>query len=52
LNDATREFQIEHIRRTIEVCEGKMTEAARYLGLHRSNLYRKMHQLGMQVTED
>lgn len=52
LNDATREFQVEHIRRVIDSCEGKMTEAAKLLGLHRSNLYRKMHQLGMSTNED
>ena len=28
-----------------------MTEAARQLGLHRSNLYRKMRQLGMESPE-
>jgi transcriptional regulator of acetoin/glycerol metabolism len=29
-----------------------MTEAAQRLGLHRSNLYRKMRQLGMPLPED
>ena len=29
-----------------------MTEAARLLGLHRSNLYRKMGQLEMKESED
>ena len=29
-----------------------MTETAGRLGLHRSNLYRKMRQLGMSVTEE
>jgi DNA-binding NtrC family response regulator len=28
-----------------------MTSAAEKLGLHRSNLYRKMRQLGMDVTD-
>ncbi|HEV3303128.1 MAG TPA: helix-turn-helix domain-containing protein [Planctomycetaceae bacterium] len=27
--------------------QGNMSEAARLLGVHRSNLYRKMRQLGM-----
>ena len=49
LNGATREFQIEFIRRQIQGARGNMTEAARRLGLHRSNLYRKMHQLGMET---
>ena len=52
LNDATRQFQVEHIERAIEVCSGNMTDAAEYLGLHRSNLYRKMGQLGMKAAED
>jgi len=47
LNDATREFQIEFINRQIAAAGGNMTDAAKKLGLHRSNLYRKMRQLGM-----
>lgn len=50
LADATRHFQSEYIRRFIARCGGSMTEAAERLGLHRSNLYRKMHQLGMETT--
>ncbi len=46
--DATREFQIAYIRRHLERAGGSVTEAARKLGLHRSNLYRKMKQLGME----
>ncbi|MAI34535.1 MAG: sigma-54-dependent Fis family transcriptional regulator [Planctomycetaceae bacterium TMED240] len=52
LNDATRQFQVEHIERAIEMCSGNMTDAAAYLGLHRSNIYRKMGQLGMKRPED
>ncbi|MAI71109.1 MAG: sigma-54-dependent Fis family transcriptional regulator [Rhodopirellula sp.] len=52
LNDATRQFQVEHIERAIEICSGNMTDAAAYLGLHRSNLYRKMAQLGMNGPDD
>jgi DNA-binding NtrC family response regulator len=52
LNDATRQFQVEHIERAVEICSGNMTDAAEYLGLHRSNLYRKMGQLGMKTAED
>jgi transcriptional regulator with GAF, ATPase, and Fis domain len=46
LADATREFQIAHIDRAIDSCRGNITDAAGRLGLHRSNLYRKMRQLG------
>jgi len=51
LNDATRDFQVEHIENAIMACGGNMTEAAGKLGLHRSNLYRKMRQLGMSASE-
>jgi transcriptional regulator with GAF, ATPase, and Fis domain len=52
LADATREFQVDFIKRHIEASKGRMTQAAENLGLHRSNLYRKMKQLGMSVDEE
>ena len=52
LADATKEFQCDYIRRHIERSGGNMTDAAAKLGLHRSNLYRKMRQLGMSEGED
>jgi Nif-specific regulatory protein len=51
LAEATREFQIEFIKRHIDRARGNMTAAAEKLGLHRSNLYRKMRQLGMETQE-
>lgn len=50
LSDASRDFQIQHIRSTIELMHGNMTATAERLGLHRSNLYRKMRQLGMPTS--
>lgn len=47
LTDATNFFQQDYIRRAIRRMRGNMSEAAKLLGLHRSNLYRKMRQLGM-----
>ena len=47
LDKATREFQKEFIRRSIKQVSNNMTDAAKLLGLHRSNLYRKMKQLEM-----
>jgi len=47
LSSATSRFQTEYIRRAIERCGGNVSNAARALGVHRSNLYRKMRQLGM-----
>ena len=47
LDNATREFQQDFIRRAIKQVGSNMTDAAKLLGLHRSNLYRKMKQLKM-----
>ena len=52
LPDATKRFQVEYIKKHIERSRGSMTEAAERLGLHRSNLYRKMKQLGMPTTDE
>jgi transcriptional regulator with GAF, ATPase, and Fis domain len=51
LSDATAKFQIDYIRRTVAQHGGHMSRAAEQLGLHRSNLYRKMRQLGMEVPD-
>ena len=48
LDAATREFQRDFIRRSIHHVTDNMTDAAKLLGLHRSNLYRKMKQLEMK----
>ena len=51
LTQATSQFQEEYIQRAVQRAAGNMSEAARMLGLHRSNLYRKMKQLGMDVPD-
>ncbi len=51
LQEATQEFQVDYIRRTIDQVRGNVTEAAKLLGVHRSNLYRKMRALGMETEE-
>ena len=51
LASATNQFQTEYIKKHIESSGGNMSDAARRLGLHRSNLYRKMRQLGMNVED-
>jgi transcriptional regulator with GAF, ATPase, and Fis domain len=51
LADATNQFQIDYIKRAIAQAAGNMTQAATTLGLHRSNLYRKMRQLGMATPD-
>jgi Nif-specific regulatory protein len=52
LTEATRQFQVDYIKRHIDRARGNMTDAAGKLGLHRSNLYRKMKQLGMGDDAD
>jgi Nif-specific regulatory protein len=48
LAEATDTFQREYIHAALERARGNQAEAARLLGMHRSNLYRKMKQLGME----
>ena len=50
LAEATDEFQKAYIQKVIERARGNMSDAAERLGLHRSNLYRKMRQLGMSTS--
>ena len=51
LAEATSRFQIEYIRQAIDRSSGNVSQAAERLGLHRSNLYRKMRQLGRDSPE-
>jgi Nif-specific regulatory protein len=52
LNDATQQFQEKYIKQSIERARGNVSQAAKNLGVHRSNLYRKMRQLGMEAEGD
>ncbi|MEX2169368.1 MAG: sigma 54-interacting transcriptional regulator [Pirellulales bacterium] len=52
LQEATQQFQRDYIHRTIGRLRGNVSEAATALGVHRSNLYRKMRQLGMEASEE
>jgi Nif-specific regulatory protein len=49
LAEATDAFQREHIQHAIDRAGGNVSEAAKLLGLHRPNLYRKMKLLGMEA---
>lgn len=51
LSDATADFQIRYIEQQIKACQRNVTQAAERMGLQRSNLYRKMKQLGMKSPE-
>ncbi len=51
LAEATDQFQIQYIKKAIERAKQNMSLAAERLGLHRSNLYRKMRQLGMNASD-
>ena len=48
LGDATDLFQSRYIRQHIDATAGNLAKAAERMGLHRSNLYRKMKQLGIE----
>lgn len=52
LADATAVFQRQYITRHVEASEGNLAQAAKQLGMHRSNLYRKMTQLGMNEDRE
>jgi Nif-specific regulatory protein len=52
LGDATHQFQQNYIQQAIDRARGNVSQAAKTLGVHRSNLYRKMHQLGMETGEE
>lgn len=52
LTDATYEFQRKYIQQSIDRARGNVSLAARNLGVHRSNLYRKMRQLGMETGDE
>ncbi|MBI2803374.1 MAG: sigma-54-dependent Fis family transcriptional regulator [Planctomycetes bacterium] len=49
LAEATDAFQRDHIQHAIQRAKGNVSEAAKVLGLHRPNLYRKMKLLGMEA---
>jgi Nif-specific regulatory protein len=51
LTTATSRFQTEYIKKHIQSSGNNVSDAARRLGLHRSNLYRKMRTLGMNTEE-
>jgi Nif-specific regulatory protein len=48
LAEAIRAFECQHISQAIARAGNNMSEAARLLGLHRTNLYRKMKMLGLE----
>ena len=52
LGEATRQFQVQYIQKQVQRAGGNMSEAARAMDMHRSNLYRKMRQLGMEGEEE
>jgi transcriptional regulator with GAF, ATPase, and Fis domain len=49
LKDATEQFQRLHIEQAIKRTGNNMSDAAKLLGLHRPNLYRKMRDLGLET---
>ncbi len=52
LSEATQRFQAEYIQKHIDQVRGHISDAAKRMGMHRSNLYRKMKQLGITESEE
>ncbi|PQO45495.1 sigma-54-dependent Fis family transcriptional regulator [Blastopirellula marina] len=52
LSAATERFQADFISYHLERSGGNMAQAAKSMGLHRSNLHRKMKQLGLLDEKD
>lgn len=48
LRDARREFERTYIAAALEQLDGKVRDAARMLGVQRTNLYKKMRQLRVE----
>lgn len=48
LRKAREDFERKHIRKVLDSCKGNMTKAAEEMGIERSNLYKKVRQLGME----
>lgn len=51
LASARAEFERRYISETLESCNGNMSRAAGFLGLERSNLYKKMKALGLKKKD-
>ncbi|MGY8770226.1 MAG: sigma 54-interacting transcriptional regulator [Pirellulales bacterium] len=51
LPQATANFQCEYIQKHLDISRGNISQAAEKIGMHRSNLHRKMKQLGMLDDE-
>lgn len=52
LSEATREFQRQMVQQVLRETGGNLTEAAKRLGLQRSNFYRKLRQLGLPLPRE
>ncbi len=50
LRIARREFERDYIAKALQHHRGRIADAARTLGIQRTNLYRKARQLGLSVT--
>jgi DNA-binding NtrC family response regulator len=51
MRDAREWFEREYLRTQLELCGQNVSELARKVGLERTNLYRKMKALGIQVKK-
>lgn len=49
LKDAVAKVEINAIKEALRLAEGSRTEAAKYLGIHRTALYKKMDHYGIDI---
>lgn len=52
LREAKAQFERDYISEVLESHKGKVSEAAKALGVQRTNLYRKLRLLGVNWTQD
>src|SRR5262249_49671289 len=48
LKEARERFEREYVAQVLDLHRGRMAEAAKTLGIQRTNLYRKVRQLSVQ----
>jgi DNA-binding NtrC family response regulator len=52
LRDARTRFEHDYIRRVLEQHDGRVRDAARVLGIRRTNLYRKLRQIRLRASQE
>ena len=51
LREATEQFEREYLTHQLQVCEGSVGKLSKLVGMERTNLYRKLRALGVEVKQ-